>query len=82
MTWQLYEAKQRFSEVIDLAITDGPQIVTRNGKEVAAIISIEEHRKQAEPPMRFKEFLLSGPFAEFEDSDFERPRDLPREVEL
>lgn len=82
MAWQLYEAKQKFSEVVDLAISDGPQIVTRNGKEVVAIISIEEHRKRMEPKVSFTEFLLAGPYIEFEDSDFERSREMPREIEL
>ncbi len=29
--WQLQEAKNKFSEVIDKAIKDGPQVVTRRG---------------------------------------------------
>jgi len=42
--WQLQTAKQRFSEVIR-AVEDGePQFITKNGKEVAAIIGMDEYR--------------------------------------
>lgn len=32
-TWQLHDAKNKFSEVVDYAITQGAQIVTRRGVE-------------------------------------------------
>jgi prevent-host-death family protein len=42
--WQLDEAKQRFSELITSAETDGPQFVTRHGEEIAVVVSIAEYR--------------------------------------
>ncbi|MCL2654016.1 MAG: type II toxin-antitoxin system Phd/YefM family antitoxin [Propionibacteriaceae bacterium] len=45
MSWQVQEAKQRFSEVLRLADSDGDQIITRQGVEVAAIVDIDEYRK-------------------------------------
>lgn len=45
MSWQVQEAKQRFSQVLRLADSDGDQIVTRQGVEVAAIVDINEYRK-------------------------------------
>ena len=44
MAWQVQEAKQRLSRVLDLAKTEGPQIVTRHGREVAVVLSIEDYR--------------------------------------
>lgn len=44
-SWQVQEAKSHFSEVIDLAITQGAQIVTRRGNEVAVILSVEDYEK-------------------------------------
>jgi antitoxin Phd len=48
-TWQLQEAKNRFSELVDLSIAEGPQIVTRHGKPVVQIVPIkaEVSSKQA-----------------------------------
>ena len=40
--WQLQEAKNRFSEVVDEALARGPQTVTRHGEEVVVIISAKE----------------------------------------
>lgn len=52
-TWQLQEAKAKFSQVVDLTQTEGAQVVTRNGVPVVAIVPIEEWRKvqpEAEKP--------------------------------
>jgi prevent-host-death family protein len=38
--WQVQEAKAQFSEVIRLAITQSPQIISRHGKEIAAVVPI------------------------------------------
>jgi prevent-host-death family protein len=45
MVWQVQEAKQRFSEVLRRVETEGDQIVTRHGSEVAAVIDIAEYRR-------------------------------------
>jgi prevent-host-death family protein len=44
MTWQLQDAKQRFSEVIRKAESEGPQFVTRHGEEAAVLISVADYR--------------------------------------
>jgi antitoxin Phd len=61
-TWQLQDAKARFSEFLDAAIAKGPQVVTRRGVEAAVLVPIEEWRriKQSTRPS-IKELLLSGP---------------------
>jgi antitoxin Phd len=59
MTWQLQEAKARFSEFLDASLRDGPQIVTRHGKEEAVLIPIAEWKRlQAQKPS-LKELLLA-----------------------
>lgn len=40
-TWSVAEAKARLSEVIESARVQGPQIVTRKGKKVVAIVAFE-----------------------------------------
>jgi prevent-host-death family protein len=55
-TWQLHEAKNRFSEVVDRALSDGPQIVSRRGKKVAVVLSFEaftQGTRQKEPLVHF-----------------------------
>ena len=47
-TWQLQDAKARFSELIDSAVQDGPQFITRRGIKTAVIVSITEWERVTE----------------------------------
>ena len=61
-SWQLQDAKARFSEFLDAALERGPQVVTRRGVEAAVLVPIEEWRRvksAAQPGIR--ELLLSEP---------------------
>lgn len=79
--WQLQEAKQHFSEVVRKAHDEGPQIVTKHGKDVVVILDMEEYRRLKGKQPDFKEFLLSEPDWP-DDLEFERDKSLPREVDL
>ena len=64
MTWQVYDAKARFSEFLDAALREGPQVVTRRGVETAVLVPIDEWKRlkaQAKPSI--KDVLLdpNGP---------------------
>jgi antitoxin Phd len=59
-SWQLQDAKARFSEFLDATLKKGPQVVTRRGVEEAVLVPIEEWRrlqKAARPGL--KELLLA-----------------------
>ena len=43
-TWQINAARNQFSDVLDQAQSDGPQVITRHGKERAVILSIDDYR--------------------------------------
>jgi len=61
-TWQLQDAKARFSEFLDAAIKKGPQMVTRRGVEAAVLVPVEQWRRlQSSARPNIKELLLSGP---------------------
>ena len=61
MIWPVQDAKQRFSELVDRARSEGAQIVTRRGREVVVVLAVERYRELLGDDDRFKEFLLSGP---------------------
>ena len=42
MVWPVFDAKARFSELLDAALREGPQIVSRRGVEMAVLVPIEE----------------------------------------
>ena len=79
-TWQVQDAKARFSEVIERARTEGPQTITRHGAERAVVLSIEDYRALAAHRPDFKAHLLGGP--KVDDFSIERDRDAGRTVEL
>ncbi len=80
MAWQVQEAKQKFSELVERAISDGPQTVTRRGVDVVVVMSVDEYRRIVAPRKDFKEFLMSGP--DMSILDLERDQSLFRDVEL
>ncbi len=45
MTWQLQEAEERFSDLLEASLRDGPQIVVRHGREEAVLVPIAEWRR-------------------------------------
>ncbi len=79
--WQLQEAKNRLSQVVDSALHDGPQTITLRGKPAAVVVSFEEYRKLTLPQTGLSQFFMQSPLHGIE-LDLSRSGDLPREVEL
>lgn len=83
-TWQLQDAKNRFSELVDAAMEEGPQVVTRHGDEAAVVMGYEQYlvlTGRRRPSKTFTEYLLAAPRL---SGGLRAPsrRDLPRKVEL
>ena len=58
-TWQLQEAKARFSELVDKAEQEGAQVITRRGVETAVIVPIRQWKLlSAASRPTLKELLL------------------------
>jgi antitoxin Phd len=79
MTWNLADAKNRLSEVVNLALNEGPQTITRR-KDTVVVISAERYAELTGQRRGFKEFLMGGP--SFEGLDLGRDRGPMRDVEL
>lgn len=77
--WQLQEAKNRFSEVVDLALREGPQEISRHGKKAVVVVSCEEFKRMKRGSDSLVEFLQKSPLRGLE---LDRSRDLPRDVVL
>ena len=86
--WQIQEAKQRFSEMIRAVTTEGPQVITRHGEDVAVIVDIGEYRRLTRPAIDLASILLGGPKLDdsaadvFAEIEAERKADFGRMVEL
>ena len=80
MAWQLQAAKQHFSELVERARRDGPQVVTKHGREAVVIVSAEDYRQLRGGGPSLVEFIRSAP--DFDVLDLERAEGSGREVEL
>jgi antitoxin Phd len=83
-TWQLQAAKARFSELFRRARNEGPQYVTRAGKEAVVVLPAEQFEKLTHRKHNSKslvEFFRSSPLVGA-DVDLEREPDSGRDIEL
>ena len=65
-SWQVQDAKARFSEFLDATIKKGPQVVTRRGVETAVLVPIEEWNRLQEAARPSLKALLLSPEARFD----------------
>lgn len=83
-SWQLQAAKARFSELFRRARSEGPQLITRQGKEGVVMISDEEYERlvgKAHQPKSLLQFFRESPLVGVE-LDLERQKDEGRDIEL
>jgi prevent-host-death family protein len=55
-TWQLYDAKNQLSRIIEMTATS-PQTITVRGKEAVVVLSCDDYRKLAAPKKNIADFL-------------------------
>lgn len=72
-TWPLQDAKARFSELVNLSMTEGPQMVTRHGEEAVVVMAARDYRRITGQDRNLITTLLGAPRGE--------PLDLTRSPE-
>jgi len=80
-SWALQDAKNKFSEVVQKALKEGPQLVTKNGRDAVVIIDAGAFRKQGKHKDGLVSFFRKSPLHGLK-LDLERSRDTGREVDL
>ncbi|GIV97588.1 MAG: antitoxin [Herpetosiphonaceae bacterium] len=75
--WQLQEAKNKFSEVVDEAIEHGPQVITKRGVEVVIVLSYAEYRRLLAGQKKLSALFRESPLVGIE-LDLNRDRSDPR----
>src|ERR1700753_3153967 len=86
--WQIQEAKQRFSEMTRAVTSEGPQVITRHGEDVAVVVDISEYHRLTRPTVDLANILLGGPKFDdeiadaFAEVEAERKADFGRTVDL
>lgn len=83
-SWQIQTAKARFSEVFRRARTEGPQLITRQGKEGVVMISGEQYEQlvgKSHQPKSLVQFFRESPLVGV-DLNLDREKDEGREIDL
>lgn len=79
--WALQDAKNRLSEVVNNAVREGPQTITRRGKETAVVLSMQDFQQLTTSQNSLVSFVRESPLAGA-GLCLERNRDEGREVVL
>lgn len=80
MSWQVQEAKNRFSELIETVLKQGPQVITRHHQEVVVVVPIKQFKKLNKQKKPLSQFFRNSPLV---DLNLARSQDKRlREVSL
>ena len=80
-TWTVVDAKAHLSQVIDQALEQGPQRITRNGRPAVVVVSAEEWDRKTRRKGNLAEFFAASPLRG-SGLEVERLKDGPREIDL
>ena len=80
-TWTVAEAKAKLSELIERARANGPQTITRSGRNAVVVVSVEEWERKTRRRGNLAEFFAASPLPQ-SGLVIERSRDEPRDVKL
>jgi len=80
-SWTVAEAKAKFSEIIDRAMSEGPQTITRNGTTAAVVVGAEEWQRKTKRVGNLAEFFAESPLRE-SGLKIGRIKERPRKMNL
>jgi antitoxin Phd len=61
--WQIQEAKNKLSEVISRALSQGPQLITRHGERAVVVVAYTEFERLRKSRGKLSEFFKASPLA-------------------
>ena len=79
--WQLQEAKNRLSEVVRKARSEGPQVITLHGADAAVVVSAQDFVKLSRRRGKLVDFFRKSPLVGV-DLNLARSRDTGRKIDL
>lgn len=79
--WTVAEAKAKFSEVIERAMSEGPQTITRKGRTAVVLVGAEEWQRKTNRVGNLAEFFAASPLRK-SGLKMRRLKDRPRKISL
>lgn len=80
-TWAVADAKAQLSKMIDRAISEGPQTITRRGRKAVVVVSADEWERKTKRTGNLAEFFAAAPLRGT-DIEIQRTQEGWREIEL
>jgi prevent-host-death family protein len=80
-SWTLADAKAHLSEIVESALTQGPQTITRRGRKAVVVVAAEEWERKAGRKGTLAEFFAASPLRD-SGIDLDRVQDGPRDLDL
>lgn len=80
-SWSLADAKAHLSEIVESALTEGPQLITRRGRKAVVVVAASEWERKSAQKGSLAEFFASSPLRD-SGIDLERVQDSPRDLDL
>ena len=60
-SWTVAEAKAKFSEILERAMAEGPQTITKRGRTAAVVVGAEEWERKTRRAGNLAEFFAASP---------------------
>jgi prevent-host-death family protein len=79
--WTVAEAKAKFSEIIERAMSEGPQTITRKGRAAAVVVGAEEWERKTRRVGNLAEFFAASPLRG-SGLNIHRLKQRPRKIDL
>jgi prevent-host-death family protein len=79
--WTVAQAKAHLSQVIEQALHDGPQTITRNGRNAVVVVSAQEWESKTKRKGNLADFFAESPLRN-SGLVIKRDPDGPREIDL
>jgi len=80
-SWTVAQAKAKFSEVLDRALAEGPQTITRRGRTTAVVVDANEWNRKTKRVGTLADFFASSPLRN-SGIKLRRPRGRLRKTDL
>jgi len=81
LNWTVAKAKSKFSEIIERAISEGPQTITRRGRTAAVVVGAEEWQRKTKRSGNLAEFFAESPLRG-SGLKVRRSKSQPRKISL
>jgi prevent-host-death family protein len=79
--WTVAQAKAKFSEIIERAMSEGPQTITRKGRTAAVVVGAEEWQRKTRRVGNLAEFFAASPLLG-SSLKIRRLKQSPRKISL